>query len=55
MIELGKVAYDAYGDSRGWKVVGGGTMPQWDEQSPELREAWQAAADAVAAVMTSDE
>jgi hypothetical protein len=51
MIELGKVAYDAYGESRGWKVYNGDAMPTWDEQSPELREAWDAAAQAVAAVL----
>ena len=47
MIDLGEVAYNAYGDARGWVVVGGGPMPRWDEQSPELRDAWDAAAQAV--------
>lgn len=49
MIELGKVAYDAYGKARGWVVFNGDPMPAWEEQSPELREAWDAAAQAVAA------
>lgn len=47
MINLGQVAYEAYGDSRGWRVFSGDQMPSWDEQVPELREAWEAAAQAV--------
>jgi hypothetical protein len=47
--ELGKVAYEAYGEARGWETVGGGWMPSWEQQSQELREAWNAAAQAVAA------
>lgn len=54
MIELGKIAYDAYGESRGWKTVGNGTMPQWDEQTEELRVAWRAAANAVEAIVRRD-
>jgi hypothetical protein len=45
--QLGHVAYDAYGDERGWTVVGGGVMPTWADQSDDLRRAWQAAAEAV--------
>lgn len=52
MIELGKIAYEAYGDNRGWVVVGGGSMPAWDDQTPELRAAWDAAAQAVARALT---
>lgn len=47
MVELGMIAYNAYGESRGWVVFNGDSMPTWDEQSPELREAWNAAAEAV--------
>lgn len=54
MTDLGKVAYDAYGEARGWKVVGGAPMPTWEEQSQELRDAWSAAAQAVAAVLVGD-
>jgi hypothetical protein len=46
--QLGRIAYNAYGKARDWKVVGGGTMPRWDEQSDELRAAWRDAAAAVA-------
>lgn len=48
MISLAEIAYNAYGDSRNWVVYSGDPMPRWDEQSPELREAWDAAAQAVA-------
>lgn len=46
--EYAVLAYNAYGDSRDWKTFNGDEMPQWDEQSSELREAWKAAAQAVA-------
>ena len=49
VIELGKIAYNAYGDNRGWVTFNGDAMPTWEEQTPELREAWDAAAQAVAA------
>lgn len=47
MEDLGEIAYDAYGDSRGWVVFSGAPMPKWEDQSPELRAAWSAAAEAV--------
>lgn len=47
MITLGKIAYDAYCEARGWKSVRGEPLPQFGEQSPELQEAWEKAADAV--------
>jgi len=43
----GKIAYDAYCEHREWKSVRGESLPQWAEQSKELREAWVKAADAV--------
>jgi len=45
--DLGKVAYEAYGEARSWKTVAGEEMPRWEEQSQELRDAWDAAAQAV--------
>lgn len=44
LAELGQAAYNAYGDARDWKVVGGGPMPHWSDQAEELRHAWIAAA-----------
>jgi len=52
MESLGKVAYEAYGEHRGWSTFNGDVMPQWDEQTPELREAWEVAAQAVANLAT---
>lgn len=46
--ELAKVAYNAYGMNRRWVVFSGDAMPQWEDQRPELKEAWGAAARAVA-------
>lgn len=43
----GEVAYNAYGDNRNWVVFSGDKMPVWEDQSPELKEAWEAAANAV--------
>jgi hypothetical protein len=48
MISLGNAAYNAYCDIRKWKSVRGEPLPQYENQSPELVAAWEAAA--VAAV-----
>ena len=48
MITLGQIAYDAYCKARSWKSVRGEPLPQFAEQTPELREAWEQAARAVA-------
>lgn len=47
---LARVAYAAYGDARGWVTFDGDPMPPWEEQSEDIREAWVAAAAAVAEV-----
>lgn len=45
----GKMAYEAYCASSGGKsLVSGSTLPAWERLTPEIREAWHAAADAVA-------
>jgi hypothetical protein len=46
---LGQVAYDTYCEFRGWMSVGGEELPEWDDQSEDLRESWEAAAAAVLA------
>jgi hypothetical protein len=48
MINLGRIAYEAYGKTRQWRTFAGDPMPLWDKQTPELRAAWEAAAEAVA-------
>lgn len=47
MPDFGQIAYTAYGDDRDWKTYGDQPMPAWDDQAPELRHAWRAAASAV--------
>lgn len=54
MIDLAEVAYNAYGESRGWVTFNGDSMPLYGEQSLEIQEAWNAAAQAVAAVVLGD-
>lgn len=46
-MSLGKIAYEAYGNSVGWKTVNGTTMPSWDSQFDRLKTAWEDAAQAV--------
>jgi hypothetical protein len=43
----GRVAYEAYGKSRGWRTAIGGAMPAWGEQRADLQQAWETAAIAV--------
>lgn len=50
--ELGRLAYEAYGDSVGWTTFSGTDMPRWSDQNDKLRKAWNAAAQAVAQAVT---
>lgn len=47
--ELGRVAYEAYGESVGWTTFSGTKMPTWEEQNERLKQAWNSAAAAVEA------
>lgn len=47
MSELGKIAYEAYGSNVEWKTFSGGKMPSWEDQNERLKQAWNAAAEAV--------
>lgn len=50
---LGKVAYDAYrATTGGHSAVTGQPLPEWEDQSEQIREAWSAAARAVRAEVT---
>jgi hypothetical protein len=47
-VDIGQVAYEGYCTvSDGKSLVSGAPLPTWEEQAPEIREAWRAAADAV--------
>lgn len=49
MIDLGKVAYEAYCENSGGKsLISGAPLPVWADLKPEIQSAWKAAADAVA-------
>ena len=46
-MKYAKIAYDAYCKSRDWKSVKGESLPHFEQQLPELQEAWRLAAEAV--------
>lgn len=45
--DIGKLAYNAYCEARGWKSVAGQPLPTWEDQSEDLRIAWREGACAV--------
>lgn len=48
MPELGRIAYEAYCEKTGWKsLVTGADLPGWDLLKPEIRDAWNASAQAI--------
>lgn len=48
ILDLGEVAYSGYiNQSGGVSLISGASLPEWDKLSPEIREAWRAAARAV--------
>jgi len=42
-----ELAYNAYCNTRNWKSVKGDPLPQFHDQSQELKDAWWEAAEAV--------
>lgn len=54
MKELAQIAYEAYCEAVEWKSFSGDQLPTWDQQcerSPQISQAWRAAANAVANVV----
>lgn len=47
-VDYGKIAYNAYCNTRDWKNVRGEQWPQFQDQSEELQLAWRVAGKAVA-------
>jgi hypothetical protein len=48
MKTTGQIAYEAYcGFSDNKSLVSGDPLPEWDEQAEKIRQAWDAAGDAV--------
>jgi hypothetical protein len=54
MPDLAKIAYEAYGASTGGKNYQGLPMPPWDELPPAIRDAWDAATQAVLRATTGE-
>jgi hypothetical protein len=50
--EMGQVAYEAYAELREWRSFDGYRIPAWDQMREDLRDAWNAAADAVISAAT---
>lgn len=49
IIEGGQLAYQAYAASTGWKsAISGAPLPQWNDQAQAVKDAWEAAAEAIA-------
>lgn len=49
MESYAKIAYEAYFRSCGGKAVNGDSLPPWEDLHHEIRDHWEAAADAVIA------
>jgi hypothetical protein len=50
MFALAIVAYQAYGESVGWKNHLGNAMPRWEDLPPSIKQAWVDSANAVRGV-----
>ena len=45
--ELARVAYEGYCGTRGWLSFKKEPLPQWPEVSADIKDGWEAAANAV--------
>jgi hypothetical protein len=53
--DLAKIAYEAYRASTGGvSAVSGAPLPEWEDQAQPIRDAWDAAAQAVARALLDD-
>ena len=50
----GKVAYEAYCETRQWKSFNGSKLPLWDNVMPDIKDGWIAAANAVLQTVEED-
>ena len=53
--KLAQLAYAAYGNHVGWRNFQGEKMPYFEDLSPRIQEAWQAAAEMVVKYVTREE
>lgn len=47
MVDMGKVAYEAYAAHQAWRNWAGSPLLPWDAVRHDVQDAWRAAADAV--------
>lgn len=45
-VKIGRAAYEAYCEERGWKAFDGKPLPQWDDVALGIKQAWITAAKA---------
>lgn len=51
MVDLARIAFEAYSASVDGKTHDGRPIPSWDDLTPAVRQAWDAAAQAVAVTL----
>lgn len=49
MVDYAKIAYEAYAEHQAWKNYAGHPIPPWDEVRQDIKDAWDAAVQAVLA------
>ncbi len=54
-LERAKAGYEAYAKSTGGKTYDGKDMPKWDEVPQKIKDAWNAAATAIAETEEGEE
>lgn len=56
MVNLGKLAYDAYCTMTGWKSLkSGDPLPQWEDLPLEMKDAWSMAGLRVAEAINTED
>ncbi len=47
MPDLGQIGYEAYAKHQEWKNYQGNPIPPWSEVRQDIKDAWNAAAEAI--------
>lgn len=47
MPDYARIAYEAYAEHQDWKNYQGNTIPTWDDVRQDIKDAWDAAVQAV--------
>jgi hypothetical protein len=51
---LGEMAYNSYCETVEWQSLSGEGLPEWEKVRPEIKIAWERAAQAVVEEITKD-